>query len=374
MKRSKSVWVLSAALAMGSVACGDDGDDKNDTGGGDTGGQSGGGGSDGNGTDEGKELKFLFVPKATNNPVFRPAIDGAALRATELTAMGSDTVTVEVVAPEETDADKQGTLLAEALAKGGVSGIAIACSTTTSDTLNTALTNAKDAGIPIIAWDSDCAVRDAYYSLDNKAAGVLAAKTLSAELGGQGNVAVLTGALDEKNLMDRVAGFTEELAANHPNVKLVSTVSCHPVSEDHLCPPKLDAAMTDEQIDGWFFAAVWMRIMARGDTRADLPEKIPAAELWQAAAKDGTCKTVALDSLTEALPFVEDGRIQALIGQKYWGWGYDTIGLLYDAMANEKALSGFVDSGADLICEANVEEYDAAWTSNDFSVDLPSCE
>jgi ribose transport system substrate-binding protein len=374
MKRSKSVWVLSAALAMGSFACGDDGDDKNDTGGGDTGGQSGGGGSDGNGTDEGKDLKFLFVPKDTTNPVFRPAIDGATLRGRELADLGNDRVTVEVVAPEKTDADTQGTMLAEALAKGGVSGIAIACSTTTSETLNAALTDAKEAGIPIVAWDSDCAVRDAYYSFDNAGAGRLAAQLLSKELNGKGNVAVLTGAVDEANLIARLAGFTEELEQNHPDVKLVSTVSCHPLSEDHLCPPKIDAAMQENEVDGWFFAAVWMRIMARGDTRADLPEKIPAAELWQAAAKSGDVKTVALDSMKEALPFVDDGRIQVLIGQKYWGWGYDTIGLLYDTLMKEKSLSGFVDSGTDLICEANVGEYEAAWASNDFSVELPSCE
>jgi ribose transport system substrate-binding protein len=305
--------------------------------------------------------------------VFRPAIDGAQLRARELSESGNDKVSIEVVGAETGDPEMQATLLTEAVAEGGVSGVAISCNAFGNESLTAALAAVQEKGIPVFAWDSDCGSRDGFYSLDNLAAGKLAAQLLAKEIGDKGNVAVLSGSPTDDNIVKRTAGFKDEMAANHPNITVVETINCDPPGQDHLCPPKIDQVMMDHEVDGWFFAAVWMRIMARGDTREGLPEKIPPATLWQEAAKAGTVKTVALDSFTEALPFVEDGRIQVLIGQKYWGWGYDTIGILYEHVDKGEKLPDFIDSGTDIICEANVDQYSAAWASNDFSLELPAC-
>ena len=49
-----------------------------------------------------------------------------------------------------------------------------------------------------------------------------------------------------------------------------------------------------------------------------------------AATAAGTLKCVAWDTLSMQLPLLENGTVQGLIGQKYFGWGYDGIGIMYD--------------------------------------------
>ena len=49
------------------------------------------------------------------------------------------------------------------------------------------------------------------------------------------------------------------------------------------------------------------------------------------------------------LPLLENGTVQGLIGQKYFGWGYDGIGIMYDHVVHGIALPPFIDSGFDLL-------------------------
>lgn len=320
----------------------------------------------------GRTITIAFSPKSTSNPVFGPAIDGARVRARELTEAGPHRVEILIAAPEAQDAMMQSDIITAGAAAGEFDALAISC-TSAADQI--AAVDAVAATVPVIAWDSDCtgSARDAFYSLDNTAAGRLAARLLARQIGDSGQVAIL---VDNQtgNLGARVAGFQAELAASHPGITVARIVECGAPAQDHLCPTLLEAAMTDfPDLRGWFFASTWMRILARGSTRPDLPEPIPPATQWQAESMAGTIHTVAIDSLPEALPFVRDGRIDALIGQRYWGWGYDTVDLLYEMLIDGTAPPAFIDSGTDVVCANNVEQYASSWTSNDFSLALPDC-
>ena len=50
-----------------------------------------------------------------------------------------------------------------------------------------------------------------------------------------------------------------------------------------------------------------------------------------------------------------------LIGQKYFGWGAESVKLLADIKAGKMPPSPIVDSGVDVVTAANVEDYVVQW-------------
>ena len=93
--------------------------------------------------------------------------------------------------------------------------------------------------------------------------------------------------------------------------------------------------------------------------------------LWEKAAKSGAAKTVAFDTLPVELEYMKEGYLVGLVGQKYWGWGYDTIQMLYDHVAKGKQFEDWVDSGMDIVTVKNVDAMAEAWATHDFTKPLP---
>jgi ribose transport system substrate-binding protein len=50
-----------------------------------------------------------------------------------------------------------------------------------------------------------------------------------------------------------------------------------------------------------------------------------------------------------------------LIGQKYFGWGSETVKLLRDYIKGTKPANQIIDSGVDVVTAKNVDEYMALW-------------
>jgi ribose transport system substrate-binding protein len=95
---------------------------------------------------------------------------------------------------------------------------------------------------------------------------------------------------------------------------------------------------------------------------------------WKAAAK-GKLKTVAYDTLPFELQLVDQGYVSTLLGQKYFGWGQETVTLMYDHLKNGTEIEPFIDSGFDLVCAANSKEMMDKWRARDFSSALAvECE
>ena len=93
--------------------------------------------------------------------------------------------------------------------------------------------------------------------------------------------------------------------------------------------------------------------------------------LWEKAALNGDTKTVAFDTLPVELELLREGYLSGLVGQKYWGWGYDTVQIVYDYIINGKTYPPFISSGMDIVTRNNVEAMILAWETNDFSQPLP---
>ena len=50
-----------------------------------------------------------------------------------------------------------------------------------------------------------------------------------------------------------------------------------------------------------------------------------------------------------------------LLGQKYFGWGSESVRILADIKAGKTPASPIIDSGVDVVTPDNVEQYVAGW-------------
>ena len=84
-----------------------------------------------------------------------------------------------------------------------------------------------------------------------------------------------------------------------------------------------------------------------------------------AARKPGDLTVVAFDALPEELEYVRQGYVQVLLGQKLWGWGYESVRSLL-AIKDGKNPQVIIDSGLDVVTKENVEEYAQKWKTGKF--------
>lgn len=107
----------------------------------------------------------------------------------------------------------------------GVDGIIIVPIDTTAAASEVEMVN--DAGIPLITLDIECTgggVVLSHIASDNYLGGVLAARFIGSELGGKGQVAVLDNNTIT-SLIERENGFVETIAAEFPEIEIVSIQS-----------------------------------------------------------------------------------------------------------------------------------------------------
>jgi ribose transport system substrate-binding protein len=308
-------------------------------------------------TAEPEQITIAWIPKALNNPVFEVGRDGAMLRAQELTAEGPIDVEVNYVGSVASDMTEQARVVEDVIATG-VDAIGISCNDPTGceDPINKAVA----AGIPVMTWDSDAPESDrfTYLGVDNYEGGVAAAELLVRFMGEEGDVAVLTGVPGAFNLEERMRGFQDGVA-DYPGINILPTVYCN--DDINLGVQVVEETMqAHPDLDGWFFVGLWPLFAERG-----------SMPLWEDAALNGGLVTIAFDTLEVELEFLQDGYIQGLVGQKYWGWGYDTVQMIYDYIVSGTSYDDWTDSGMDIVTECNVDVMAEAWATSDFTQPLP---
>ena len=330
---------------------------------------SNGGGSEAN------SISMAFIPKTSNNVVFTLGNDGAQLAASNLTAASGREVAVTYFASPELSYDAELGQVQDATA-AKVNGMLISC---VNDQLTTSIDQAVAAGIPVITYDSDCpnSNRLAYYSMNNEDSGAKSADLLAMSLGsGAKTVAILTGIAGSDNLEARISGFEAQLAANYPQVQIVTTVNCAETAEDCGVAVEDQIIGAYPDLDGLFVVGLWgVQAGCTCDTTG-LQCTCDDSQMpnWKAAAK-GKLKTVAYDSLPFELNLMKQGYITSLIGQKYFGWGYDTATVMFDHLVSGADVTGFLDSGFDVVCPNNVDDMISKWQTNDFLTTLtPACD
>lgn len=302
-------------------------------------------------------LTIAWIPKALNNPVFELGRDGALQKAAELTEAGPIEVEVLYVASVTSDAAEQARVVEDMIARG-VSGIGISCNDPTAcvDPINKAV----EAGIPVMTWDSDSpeSERFTYLGIDNYQAGRKAAELLVRFMGERGKVALLTGVPGAFNLEERIRGF-KDYVAQYPGIEIVATAYCN--DDINLGVQVVEEVMqAHPDLDGWFFVGMWPLFAERG-----------SMPLWEQASLDGEMVNIVFDTLPVELDLLQDGYVDGLIGQKYWGWGYDTVQMIYDYIVRDARYADWTDSGMDIVTRCNVEVMALMWAERDFTLTLP---
>jgi ribose transport system substrate-binding protein len=295
----------------------------------------------------GRRYTFVWSPKATNNPVFDVARVGGQMRAEEL-----GDVDFQWVGPADADAQKQVQLLDDWVSRG-CDGMGISCND--ADALKTVIDRAVDKGIPVITWDSDSpsSKRRSFYSFDTEKAATAGAELFVEVM--QDNpsrtYALLTGVPGAPNLEERIQYVRAVL--DQTDLELVAVEACN--DDIQRGAEVVEARMTaTPDLGGWFFIGGWPLF---GDVNA----------MPQLLAAKGRTKVVSWDTLPGELEVFKDGLVQGLIGQKYFGWGYDALGIMYDIVKHGKEYPAFVDSGYDLVTSVEqADEFLQMWESQDF--------
>lgn len=328
------------------------------------------GGADGADAATGPPLTIAWITKGKSvTTIYDPGRKGAALAGQDLTSASGRKVTVEVMEAEDNTPAKQVPVIQAAIDKK-VDAIGIAV--TNADTIGPLIDQAVDAGIKVLTWDTDApnSKRLSYYNMKQYDSGKVTAQLFNALLGGEGKIVTVSPVFSppSQNHTERMYGLADEIAARFPGLSLVSQqIECGLAQEKPTenCTKLLDdALLANPDARGYYFS--------RGlPLRSTSLEK--NAPLFCAAVRAGTIKVVGLDSTPDALANMQAGLIHSLIGQKYFGWGYDVVSLSFDVLTIERKLEPFTDSKFDVVCPNNLDATLAMWNAQDFRTKLVPC-
>lgn len=183
---------------------------------------SGGSGSGGgSGPAAAGDLKITFIPKQLNNPYTDVVLGGGKKGAQE-----SGFASSQVVGPLEASASSQVSFI-NAETQAGTNVIVIAAND--PDAVCTSLGEARSAGAKIVTFDSDAnpSCRDVFISqVVAKDVALIQTKLISEQIGGSGEIAILSATANATNQNEWIKYMEEDLASNpaYKNIKLVAKV------------------------------------------------------------------------------------------------------------------------------------------------------
>ena len=328
-----------------------------------------------NSEDASAAIHLAFIPKTSNNLVFTIGNDGAQFSARDLTYSRGVQVNVEYLASPQLDPTVESGFIRQAITEKR-DGLLVSC---LDDSMTAPINEAAAAGIPIITYDSDCpnSERLGFYSMQSEDTGAKSADLLASAMGtGAKSIAILTGRAGADNLEKRVAGFMNRLSTTYPEIVVTTTVHCLETAESCGAAVENQIVAKYPDLDGMLVVGLWGLLGACLTSDTGMTAICDDGQMpkWKAAAK-GKLKTVAYDSLPFELELMNQGYVSALVGQKYFGWGYDTVTLMFEHLTAGRDVSTFIDSGFDVVCPNNLAAMSAKWNAHDFRTPLtPECD
>ncbi|HEY8700446.1 MAG TPA: rhamnose ABC transporter substrate-binding protein [Arthrobacter sp.] len=202
--RLASLVAITAVAALALTAC-----------------NSGSGSAGGSSPATGGDKKITFIPKQLNNPYTDVVLGGGKKGATEAGFASS-----QVVGPLEASASSQVSFI-NAETQAGTNVIVIAAND--PDAVCTAMGEARSAGAKIVAFDSDANpdCRDVFISqVVAKDVALIQTKLISEQIGGSGEIAILSATANATNQNAWIKFMEDELASNpaYKDIKLVAKV------------------------------------------------------------------------------------------------------------------------------------------------------
>ncbi len=275
---------------------------------------------------------IALISKGFQHQFWQAVKAGADKAAAELGA----TVTFE--GPDnETQVDKQIDMLSAALAKKPA---AIGFAALDSQAAIPLLQQAKDANIPVIAFDSgvDSDIPLTTATTDNLAAAALAADKLAELIGDAGKVAVVAHDQTSRTGIDRRDGFLNQMKAKHPNIEVV-TVQYG--DGDQLKSTEITKSI----------------LTANPDLKGIFGTNEGSAIGVANAIKETGAKIVAIgyDSGKAQKDYIKDGTLAGAITQNPVGIGYETVKAALAAIKGE-TLPKIIDTGFYYYDKTNIDD------------------
>jgi len=288
-----------------------------------------------------RRYSIAVIPKALDNPVFYYAHYGAETRAREL-----GDVDLIWTASTTSDPSVEAQVLAGLISRHVD---AMAVDANAAQPLIAPINEAVSKGITVITWDSDVpgSKRKLFYGIDSYKMGQALAEQTIKFMGTKGTVILVSGGPGAPNLNQRLKGATDYLA-KYPDAKTLGPFFDY---DDLVKAQDLMNNLLVSHPDAG--AILNVAAVAFFGKMSALPEVIK---------NKGKVKIIASDTLAPELPFVEDGYVQALVGQDYWGWGYQTVSIIHNLLTNPNChYPELVPQAMPVVTAANVKEWMTKW-------------
>src|SRR4051794_30680767 len=165
-----------------------------------------------------KKASITFIPKNLGNPYFDTSDAGGKKAVDEIGGTYSE------VGPQEASPDAQAQYI-DTEAQKHTSAIVV--SANDPKALCDSLNQAKDAGTKVVTFDSDTdpSCRQVFVSPSNtEGIGKVQVDMIADQVGDSGEIAILSASANATNQNAWIDVMKKELAASHPNIKLVETV------------------------------------------------------------------------------------------------------------------------------------------------------
>lgn len=239
-------------------------------------------------------------------------------------------VTITFEGPEqETQVDKQVDMLKTAIQNKPA---AICMAAIDVQSVTSILQEQKDAGVPIVGFDAGLGtdLPSVTCSVDNAAAGALAAQHAAEILGDKGKIAILGHTETVQDGVARVQGFVDEITKNHPNIEIVDTQYADG-----------DQLKSAEALKGMLTANPDIQLVYTTNEGACVGAYNGMKELGVV----GKVQLIGFDSSAELKAGIKSGDIVGAITQDPITEGYKTVECAAKLIKGEKVDQTFIDTG-----------------------------
>lgn len=295
---------------------------------------------------------FALVPKNMNNPFFDQARDGCK----KAEAESNGAFECMYIGPGEHGGGDEQVAIVQDLVVKKVDGIAV--SPANAAAMAVALQAAKDAGIPVLTWDSDLLpenqdLRVAYIGTHNYEIGTNLAKLVKAIKPNGGTICIQSGGAAAANHNERMQGIRDELSgaksAASPGDRLTGQGGW---TEAEGCPLYTDDDFPKSVQQFEDFMAANPKLDAFVPT-GGFPQFIPDANRAavgkykdQIASK--SLALVVADTLPVQIEQMKEGLSLGQVGQRPFEMGYKTMNALNDMKNGKPAPADPTYTGLDV--------------------------
>jgi ribose transport system substrate-binding protein len=295
--------------------------------------------------------KYYLVSVNVKNAYWQSAASGLGQAARRLGVQS------EMVGPDTYDANAAAQEFRDAVAKKPA-GILV--SVADANVMKEPIDAAIAQGIPVITIDSDAPAskRLTFIGTNNYQAGLMGGRVLAERLQGKGNVFVYTMP-GQPNLDERLQGY-RTILADHPQIKIAQVIN---VKGD----PRIAFDATSDALKGKSAPDGFVCLVSFA-----CPEVADVLDRNKVTGK----VIVAMDTDANTLGWIQKGLIAATIAQKPFTMAHFGV-ILLDSLVHYKLptldapwaqdtlspIPTFVDTGATLIDQHNLAEFQKAQTS-----------